>query len=92
MIGIGAHISRARALQQTALGGEIRQMLFNGNGQSTRRCGMSEGLARLSIGHRVVLLYQSLSLAAVRLLGRRGFTICSEHRSLAHSKLSFRAL
>lgn len=32
MIGIGAHLSRSRALQQTALGGEIRQMLFNGNG------------------------------------------------------------
>lgn len=32
MIGFAAHLSRSRALQQTALGGEIRQMLFNGNG------------------------------------------------------------
>lgn len=29
---IGAHLSRARALQQTVLGGELRQALFNGNG------------------------------------------------------------
>ncbi|EJT49859.1 60s ribosomal protein l27 [Trichosporon asahii var. asahii CBS 2479] len=59
MIGIGAHLSRSRALQQTALGGEIRQMLFNGNAPqirtSTKRGGGSSRNGRDSSGKRLGL-------------------------------------